>query len=373
MRISDRYIGKQVLLGTLSAVVVLGIVLVFGSLFKDIDKLLVEQKAPLGLILRFALNVLPSTLTYTVPWGFLTAVLMVFSRLSLHQEITSFRVAGVSLVRLAAPVFAVGLTLSGLSLWLNTRVVPMSKATLKELIYEQATRDPKSLLKPGVIIGDFRSDSGDTQKLLIESKNGDAVGGFHLYVTSKPDPKQPLELGKMTYIHAVRAALAVDTAKSQLRIRLEDAYMESRNEKGETETSSFQTAEPLVIDLKATKSSQKKPNTMSNEEIRAALAENDSPSKKRRYQLETQITWRYAFSMSCFAFAFVAVPLGLQSRRRDSSGGMVASLAIGTAYFLLMMFAEQAKSVEAARMILWTPNVLCILLGLFLFRRARFK
>ena len=105
MRISDRYIGKQVLLGTLYAVLILGLVLVLGNLYKKIQPLLVDQKAPLILVLRFVINVLPMSLIYTVPWGFLSAVLLVFGRLSSDNEITSFRVAGLSLVRLAVPVF----------------------------------------------------------------------------------------------------------------------------------------------------------------------------------------------------------------------------------------------------------------------------
>ena len=70
------------------------------------------------------ISVLPLSLMYTVPWGFLSAVLLVFGRLSSHQEITSFRVAGVSLVRLSAPVFVIGALLSLASLWLNINVVP---------------------------------------------------------------------------------------------------------------------------------------------------------------------------------------------------------------------------------------------------------
>jgi lipopolysaccharide export LptBFGC system permease protein LptF len=86
MRISDIYIGRQVLLGTLTAVLVLSLVLVLGNLFKQIHPLLVDQKAPLSLVLRFVLNVLPFSLMFTVPWGFLSAVLLVFGRMSSDQE-----------------------------------------------------------------------------------------------------------------------------------------------------------------------------------------------------------------------------------------------------------------------------------------------
>jgi lipopolysaccharide export system permease protein len=69
----------------------------------------------------------------------------------------------------------------------------------------------------------------------------------------------------------------------------------------------------------------------------------------------------------------VAVPLGLKSRRKDTSGGLVLSLGIGLLYFLCTMVAEGFKSNTAATIALWAPNVFCGLLGLYLFRRARFK
>ena len=155
---------------------ILGLVLVLGNLFKKIQPLLVDQKAPMALVLRFVINVLPVSLIYTVPWGFLSAVLLVFGRLSSGNEITSFRVAGLSLVRLAAPVFVIGALLSLVSLWLNTTVVPRSMASSMQLIYEQARRDPDSLLKPGVVQGNFKGDGIDVQKVLIEGKS-DRLGG----------------------------------------------------------------------------------------------------------------------------------------------------------------------------------------------------
>jgi lipopolysaccharide export LptBFGC system permease protein LptF len=51
----------------------------------------------------------------------------------------------------------------------------------------------------------------------------------------------------------------------------------------------------------------------------------------------------------------------------------VLSLLIGTGYFLVTVLAEQFKTNVAAAAVLWSPNVACVLLGLFFFRRARFR
>ncbi|MES2997472.1 MAG: LptF/LptG family permease [Verrucomicrobiota bacterium] len=365
MRITDRYLGKQVLTGTLYAVIVLGVVLVLGNLFKEIKPLLVDQKAPLGLVLRFVINVLPMSLMYTIPWGFLSAVLLVFGRLSSGQEITALRVAGISLPRIALPVFVIGAGLSALSLWLNITVVPQSKATVVELLYEQAARDPDSLLKPGIIQGNFKGGDG-MQKALIEGKSGGWVTGFHFYQIPG-NPNQPV-----SYVHADRAALAVDAEKNQLRAKLEGAYFETRDEKGRIEMGFAGRAEPLLIDLRDPRRRRMKASAMTNAQLRIAAAAPDI-DEKYRMRFRSEIAKRYAFSLASFAFAFVAVPLGLGKRRRDSSGGLVLSLGIGAAYFIITIVSEQFHSETAAGLMIWLPNILCVVLGLVLFRRARFR
>jgi lipopolysaccharide export LptBFGC system permease protein LptF len=367
MRISDRYIARQVLAGTLYAVLVLSLVLVLGNLFKKIQPLLVDQKAPLELVLRFVLNVLPLSLMYTLPWGFLSAVLLVFGRLSSGQEITAFRVAGLSLVRLAAPVFLIGALLSLGSVWINTFVVPASKASTVQLIFEQAARDPDSLLKPGVVQGNFKGDGGGVQKVLIEDRSGEWVEGFHYHQVSNGDSDE------RTYVHATRAALSIDSEKSQLRVKLRDAFFVTHREDGRMEMAFAGEAEPLLIDLKDPGSRRTKPNAMTNGEIRHRLATDESLLEIQRLRFRTEITRRYSFSMACLAFAFIAVPLGINSRRRDTSSGLVLSLLIGTGYFLVTVIAGQFETDAVAAAVLWSPNIACVLLGLLLFRRARFR
>jgi lipopolysaccharide export system permease protein len=367
IKISDRYIGKQVLMGTLYAVIVLGLVLIMGNLFRQIQPLLVDQKAPLELVFRFVLSVVPVSLMYTLPWGFLSAVLLVFGRMSSHQEITSFRVAGVSLIRLSAPVFVIGAVLSLVSLWLNIKVIPHAKASSKQLLYDQATRDPDSLLKPGVVQGNFTGERSDVQKILIEGKRGPWVTGFHFYQLSDSSKAE------RTYVYASSAALSVDEANSQLRVKLEDAYFETHKENGEVEMVFAKEAEPLLIDLKSPKTTNKKVGSMTNEEILEELNHNKQLAKAQRSKLHAAITERYSFSMACFAFVFIAVPLGLGARRRDTSRGLIISLIIGTSYFLLSMLAEQLKSTGSVTLMLWAPNVMCVLLGIILFRKARYN
>lgn len=366
MRISDRYIAKHILLGTVYAVFVLSLVLVMGNLFKEARPLLVEQRAPLGLVLRFVLNVLPFSLMFTIPWGFLTAVLLVFNRMSGDHEITAFRVGGISLFRLALPVFAIGTLLSAMCLWININIVPSAKASITEMIFEQVKRDPRSLLEPGIVQSRFQN-----QKVFVENREGDSLQGFHLYQLSSPKNGQPAEIEG--YIHAGSVTLVVDEIKKQLRLKLIDTFIETHNDDGTSDLAFAGEAEPWLFDFSSSRSKKIKSNAMSNREIISYLKANPDLNPGKQVSFRAEITKRYSFSLACLSFAFVAVPLGLKSRRRDSSTGLIVSLLIGMAYFLFTVLAEEFETDLGATIALWAPNIFCITIGIFLFHRAKFR
>lgn len=366
MLLFDRYIARQIIVGTVYAVVVLSLVLVMGNLFKQARPLLVEQQAPLGIVVRFAVNVLPFSLMFTIPWGFLSAILLVFGRMSSDREITSFRVAGVSLVRLSLPVFVIGALLSALCLWINVNVVPLAKASITELIYEQVKRDPRALLDPGMVQSKFAD-----QKVFVEARDGDALKGFHLYQVSNGEDGGPVRAE--AYVHAGSVALVVDEEKKQLRLKLIDAFIESKPEDANPEIVFVDEAEPWLFDFGEDRKKKYRSSAMTNGEITSYLAANPDLEEEKKVSFRAEITKRYSFSLACLSFACVAVPLGLKSRRKDTSGGLVLSLVIGTAYFLFTVLADEFETDAGATFALWAPNVFCILLGLFLFRRARFR
>jgi lipopolysaccharide export LptBFGC system permease protein LptF len=85
------------------------------------------------------------------------------------------------------------------------------------------------------------------------------------------------------------------------------------------------------------------------------------------------ITQRYSFAMASLAFAFVAVPLSLARHRKDSSSGILTSMMLGAGYFVFSLLGQKAQNTTHAEILLWAPNVLCLIAGLFLFHRVRFR
>ncbi len=362
MRISDRYIGLNILSGTAFAIVLLSALLVLGNLFKEIRPLLVEVGAPVSVLWDFILGILPVSLIYTVPWAFLSAVLLVFGRLSSDNELNAFRAAGVGLTRLAAPVVVLGAALSAICLWLNLKVAPEAKRGVEDIVTNTIIQDPRSLLRAGVDQSRIRNVKVDS-----EWSEGDVFHNFHIFVM---DESEDSGLGG-AYIHADSAKTVIDEEKKQIRLKLTGAYSDGPAGGGKEFTMLSEELEWMVVDYSDDKRRKPKPSAMTNSQIDWFLdSRPDLPGKYRaRYRAEQQR--RYTSSFACLAFALVGVPLGIKARRRDTSSGLVISLAIGALYFLAGSLMESSK--EDGQWILWLPNLACLALGIFLFRRARFR
>ena len=112
LRIFDRYIGRQVYSGTMNGFIVLSAVFVLGTIFKKLDTILGDTELPASLVVRFVGLVIPSTLVFTIPWAFLTAILLSFGRMSADNEMVSIRMAGRSMPRICLPVYIIAILLS---------------------------------------------------------------------------------------------------------------------------------------------------------------------------------------------------------------------------------------------------------------------
>ena len=114
---------------------------------------------------------------------------------------------------------------------------------------------------------------------------------------------------------------------------------------------------------------------MTNSEIHAALANPDELKPKTRYHLTNEIQRRYAFSLSCLALSLVGVPLGINARRKETSTGLAISIFVALGYFLFFAIAQshEKNSGSTSLILYWTPNIICLALGVWLFFKARNK
>jgi lipopolysaccharide export system permease protein len=121
--IFDRYIFLS-LLKPFSAGVAASFVLFFGNMIFFFMEMINKANVPIDIVLKFFLYNIPEIIVLSFPIGFLFATLLVLGGLSRDYEITALNSCGVNFNRIITPVIFMSLFISGLSFFINEKVVP---------------------------------------------------------------------------------------------------------------------------------------------------------------------------------------------------------------------------------------------------------
>ncbi len=406
MRIFDRYIARQVLGSTLMAVTVLSVVLVLGQMFRVLLDKLVEGILPLSSIFKFVAYAFPGSLSYTLPWGLLTAVLLTFGRLSADNELISMRMAGQSLLRICAPVFAVAGLLSLLCFWINTVVAPMSLTEMRRMTRQAVMRDPTILFAsdktltakeiPGHLMYVGRREADRLYNLqIVELREGDDKPGLVILakearITSgnvllkkaiEIDAKENLffarseavEPDKESAASMTRAKLAAAKARAAADITGPPRYFDLG-----TKDSPI----PIGMSMLLSQNSNVKASGLTMGQLQHGMAgqrvvgdDMEGMTIPAPIVLRTEYHRRLSFSLACLVLALVAIPFGITAQRRETSSGFLLSLVVGIAYFSLIMLGDmwRNKPEKFPWLWVWAPNVLFGIIGVIKFRKLHRK
>lgn len=362
MKILDRYIARQLLGVTALGVMSLSALLLLGNLFKELRPLLVESGAPFSIVMEFIFQVIPFSLMFSIPWGFLTAVLLVYGRLASDNELTSMRMSGMSLWRLSAPAIVIGIVLSGLCYWINIDIAPRAKQAISELLIKAASINPKGLLREGQAITKF-----DNLEIYIDKRVDDVIHGMHIY--QKADDKSPA-----VAMHAERVTIDFSPKDKTLYLHLINPLITTQ-EKDSISQSVTMDEMPLSISLDKSRSRRIKANRFTNQEIREALETPGYLNEEQAKEFATELPRRASFSLACVVFALIGVPLAINARRKDTSTGFAMGILIASLYFVALIFADLSRKSGSMLpyILLWLPNVITIAVALYLHNRARHK
>src|SRR5205814_4429519 len=218
MRIIDRYISRQLIVNLLFAIVVLSFVLVIGNIFRKLLPLLVNHDLPVEYLVGLVAYVLPFSLIFTIPWGLLTAVMLVFGRLSADNELIALRSNGVSITRICLPLVIIALLCTFVSLWLNVKVAPAAQEEMRSTVFNLATRNPMALFGSDQVIDQFPG-----RKIYVGKKDGNKLENIIVFETN--DQYLPM---KVTY--ARTGSLEADLPNKRILMHLIAARYQQRDE-----------------------------------------------------------------------------------------------------------------------------------------------
>ena len=388
LRIIDRYLARQIFTTTLFAVVMLSVVLVLGQIFKKLLDQMVDGVMTVELLVKFIACALPMSLSITLPWGVLTAVLLTFGRLSADNELISLRMAGLSLRRICLPVFVLALTLSGICYWLNTTVTPAAATTLRKLTQEAVLQDPSALF-----VADRPIDTLKGYRIYFEKQEGETMKNLTIAKIQNSNGRTRLD----SIILAKEGRLDDTLWKTSQNLglllkgtRQMDRRWPPLDKEGRTviapgapDVVEYGT-DAFSIDMPVTGLSdggQKiRTKTLPTEELVEAIDDHAAFTKKyettsvpSHSEFRTEYHKRISFSLACLVLTLVGIPFGITAQRRETSSGFVLSLIVGIIYFALITLGDLWQDKPEMHPVLWVwlPNVLFGVMGILLFLRMQ--
>ena len=368
MKIFDRYIGLGVLNTTLIAVLVLSMVLVVGNIFKELLDLIINHDVPLETLLAFMAFVLPFSLTFTIPWGFLTAILLVFGRMSADNEFIALRANGISIPRAATPVFILAILFTLLCFYINAEIAPRAEQEMTRTIYRIATNDPIQLFSADEVVDKFPD-----RRIYIGGKNGNTLLNITVFELNESD--LPIKV-----VHAKSGVLSPDPENTRLLLKLFEARFEQRDAKNPRDLTKLRSGIEVsegVFPISLNRFYQeflrgRRLSSYTLSELAKFLAQG---ADGRPLEARVELNKRFSSSLACLAFTLIAVPLGITAHRKETSVGFALSLTVAFAYFFFIIMAETFRGNPTAHptVLIWTPNILFAILGFILLRHISNK
>jgi len=373
MKLIDRYIGREIFLSTLFGVSVLSFVLVLGEFFKELLDQLLKRDVPMEVILSAIGYILPFSFTFTIPWGFLTAVLLVFGKLSAENELIALKSCGVSITRICAPLLALSLVCVGICLWINLDVAPRAQDKMKNTLFKIATEDPMSLFSSDHVIDDFPG-----KKIYVEEKNGKELKNILVYEMDKDSNLLCVIFAKKGELEAREKEMLLHIYDARFEMRDPDSPMDlDKIHPAVMKESVFSISleELYEKNMSFRVPSRKTPAELWKEEDSLKAYPDNIMARNQLMVIRTELNKRFSFSLASFALALMAVPLAITAHRKETSIGFLFSIIVAFGYFLCTQLATmvQFDARWHPEYLVWLPNVIFTLLGSFLFWRLSRK
>ena len=353
----DRYMLKRVL-GPLAAAIVIGMAaLLLERLIRLLD-LFANRGGPLTLILKMLGNLVPHYLGIALPAAFFVGILYATLRLSNDSELDVMRASGLSLRRLAAPMLMVAVVLTVTSALLLGFLQPYTRYAYRALVYLVTETSWNSAIERGTFFSGF---GGKT--ILI----GDIADGGR--TLKKIFIQETDEQGNNIALTAQTGELAKDPGSLSLTLILRDGVRVDSKPDGTGSRASTFSQSTLPLELVTPKPFRPPDNESELAFFELIHAYVNKDPDFGQDDLLAEINYRIIRTLSVLFLPFLAIPMGLTSRRQPTSIRVVVGIAILVFYYQILNFGQSmAENGRVSSFTgLWVPFILFASCSTYLF------
>lgn len=349
----DRYILKEISSPFAIGLSVYTFTLLIHNVFKLSDEL-ISKKASTITIIKILIYIMPFLLTVTIPIATLMGVLAALSRMSTDSEIIAFRTMGINNMRILKPVMLFSLFSFLCTALLTMYITPEANFRLDRTTQQFRLSLVYSEIKPRVFKRLY------PYVIYFNEMDNRTKEWKEVFLYSRRDGSRD------TIISAQRGMLVGGKAGEDTSIILKNAQVHSfERKKPDTDYA--------VVHYNYLK--EEVPNLMRLRQTRRRGQLNlvnliqHMKQKPDNKLLQIEFNRRFSIPFACLALGFLALSMGIFTKKGGNITGFIISLGITFIYYTIEMFLENMakKGIVSPFLGIWSPNILLIVTGIFLY------
>jgi lipopolysaccharide export system permease protein len=376
MNLIHRHIFANVVLTCGAAVGLFAFVLMLANVLKELLGYLLKGQIQIDTFIQLIGLLIPFVVSYALPMGILTGILLVLGRMSSDREITALRSSGVSVAWLSAPILFFALLGVALSAFVNLQFMPTTRLAFQRKLAGAVQQNPLSFIEPKTFISNFPG-----VVIYVGEKQGDLLKDIWIWELDKQ--KRVINSGR-----AAMGWVRFDQTKSKLVLSLDylQAVAHDRNDPenpakirsgGATDHATFE----LKLDrLTSQQVVNVKTKLLTFSQLVAEWRRLGEPDpavpveEREKLRMRVQITLheKFAMAFSVLSFALVAIPLGIKVSRKETSANLGIGLMLALGYYFATIMVGWLDNQPALRpdLLMWLPNIAFQSLGLWMFYKV---
>ena len=359
MKTLNLYVTKNLLFIIAAAIIILTFGMVGGNMIRVIQ--LVAAGIPLGNALKFAVYILPMVFSFTIPWGILIAVLLMFGKMSADNEITAMRACGISVFQIISPLIILTFVLTIICIFLQAELSPHFMGKARMLVKFVGFNDPSAFIMPG------QPNEHDNVVIYVKNKGeNNTIKDIQVFIFDKD--KQNIQQD----ITASNGLVKVDKEKGTTSIILYNYNIinyQGDLPKDRVYGKEFTITVNVERELNGMPLSRRIDFLTYKELIGRIILYKKAGIDTT--EAEVTLNLMFAMGLSPIAFLLLGFPLAIRTSRKETSIGLFVSVILSGIYFFFIIACNTLSGYPKLypQILLWIPNVVYQIGGLYFLYR----
>ena len=357
LRITDRYVLREIVPPFLLGLLVLTFVLMLRPLMQEAEEL-IAKGVDGGTITSMMLTLVPQGLGLALPMALLMGILMGLGRMSTDRETVALQACGVSVYRMLGPVALLAVLATGATFYVIEVVVPDANQRFRELMVRVLASRAEGDVKPRVFYDGFDG-------LTLYVREISPAGWSDVFLADSRDAGQ-LDVSVAEY-----GRVEVDRDRQTVDLVLHHG---TRHRSDANAPAAYELHEFSDIRISIGTESMFPQSTPQRGLAELRLPELLREAERMRAAGESphrpimEMHERFSVPIACLVFALVGVGLGITTRKDAKSSSFALGIGVIFIYYVSMYLPEaMAKgALVSPHLAKWLPNIGLGLAGLVL-------